>query len=74
MTDVAEVKEVKARRRCIEAASEASLHRLSAQQRMDAEGWEKHLRAGHLPYKRDCHICVEEVNKPRYYGGNGDGP
>ena len=32
---------------------------------MDAEGWENHCRAGHLPYRRDCHICVEAAGRDR---------
>ena len=39
--------------------------RLAAQQRRDADGWRRHCQAGHLPYRRDCEVCLECAGKDR---------
>ena len=41
------------------------LQALSRRQKLDAEGWERHCRAGHLPHRRDCAVCLEGAGRNR---------
>jgi len=31
-------------------------------QKLDLEGWKNHLLSQHVPYSRDCRICLETMN------------
>ena len=38
---------------------------LLRRQQLDAEGWERHCRAGHIPHRRDCAVCLEGAGRDR---------
>ena len=38
---------------------------LSRRQQLDADGWERHCRAGHIPHRRDCAVCLEGAGRDR---------
>ena len=41
------------------------LQALSAKQKQELETYEKHCEANHLPYRRDCAVCVEGAGRDR---------
>ena len=51
--------------RCLQPQAEALVCRLTAQQKGEAESWERHCRMGHIPYRKDCHICVQAAGRDR---------
>ena len=38
---------------------------LTAKQKQELEGYERHCAANHLPYRRDCATCVEAAGRDR---------
>ena len=41
------------------------LKALTAKQKQELEGYERHCAANHLPYRRDCATCVEAAGRDR---------
>ena len=47
------------------AEQTTAVRALSAKERRDMEDWKKHCQANHLPYRRDCPVCVEAAGRDR---------
>ena len=44
---------------------EAKMKTLTTKERQEVAGWEAHFLASHIPYRRDCMICLESMGKDR---------
>ena len=64
----------------IKLALQASLKMMEDRtriQKMTVEDWRQHCRQGHVPFRRDCRLCVEEMgqdapHRRRKHKGAGD--
>ena len=43
---------------------------VSKKQQEEWDGWRRHLRAGHLPHRRDCVVCLEGAGRDRPHRKN----
>ena len=56
---------VRAARRVLEEKEGMKMKALSMKERQEVAGWEAHFMANHVPYRRDCMICLESMGKDR---------
>ena len=48
------------------SGTERQVKALSKGERDEASMWESHFAAGHIPFRRDCMLCVESMGRDRY--------
>ena len=56
---------MRAANRVLKEEEEVKMRTLSAKERQEVAGWEAHFMANHVPYRRDCMICLESMGKDR---------
>jgi len=49
----------------ISANAEPAIKKLSPEELDEIRKWETHVRQGHVPYRRDCAVCVEACGRDR---------